>query len=123
MKKRSPYISNLPPKHNEDAIPWTCVKCGKVQNEDGTCANIANNICPKCWHNCNIIINALNYSWKKQWISYEDILELIGEEGTLFTIQYSSTFLGNDHNGTIRPGEQVIAAHNMVIDAVRTDNA
>lgn len=51
MKKRSPYVSNLPPKVNrEDSKMWICCECKETQNENGTCANIANDLCPKCFN-------------------------------------------------------------------------
>lgn len=51
MKKRSPYISNLPPRENlEDAKSWICKECKTEMNKDGRCANIAGNLCPKCYN-------------------------------------------------------------------------
>jgi hypothetical protein len=69
-----------------------------------------------------IIINAQEYVWVKSWISYSDVLELIGKKGTI-TIQYYSKFLGNEHHGTLTLGDKIIASDGMIIDAVRTDNA
>lgn len=52
MKKRSAYISSLPPKENkEDSIMWICRECKETQNEDGTCCNLTNDLCPKCYFN------------------------------------------------------------------------
>lgn len=69
-----------------------------------------------------IKINAKDYKWSNEWISYEDVLNLIGEKGDL-TVQYHSEFLGNKHDGILTKLNQVIASHGMIIDAVRTDNA
>lgn len=50
MKKRSAYISNLPPlKSKQDSIMWICIICKETQNENGNCANLMNNICPGCY--------------------------------------------------------------------------
>lgn len=70
---------------------------------------------------CTIIINAKEYHWNNQWITYDDILNLIGKKGNL-TVVYHSKFFGNEHNGTIVKGDQLIAVHGMIIDAQRTDN-
>ena len=34
---------------SEESTIWVCIECDEEQNKDGRCANIANNLCPKCW--------------------------------------------------------------------------
>ena len=73
-----------------------------------------------------IIINAKQFIWEKEIITYSEVVDLVfppphGDQ-TMFTVQYSSG-PPNNPKGTLTKKQEVRIQNNMIFNVSRTDRS